>query len=261
MSMIACPHCGHEAGATGANFCQRCGGALRGPPCAKCNAASEAGDRFCNQCGAALPQAGGKGVSLAGVEPAWVVSGVLLLILIVVLVMRTGGGRELTMAPPPAATAPGGGALPDLSTMTPREAADRLFARVMSSVDQGDQAQADQFLPMAIAAYDRIGALNLDDRFHLSLLHAAGGDGAQALSVAEEGLAERSTHLLLLAAAAEAALVMGDSAMAGERYQALVDSYDSEVAAALPEYAPGVHQDLIMTLREEAQAFLSGTSP
>ncbi len=253
--MAACPHCNHEAGAPGANFCQRCGGALRGAPCPKCNASSEAGDRFCNQCGASLPVSGAKGSGLSSLSPAWIVVGVLALALIVVVATQRSGGRDITLSPPPAAGAPG--SPPDLSTMTPREAADRLFSRVMNAVDAGNQAEADQFLPMAISAYDRIGTLTLDDRFHLSLLHAAGGNGEEALAVAEEGLAERSTHLLLLAAAAEASLVLGDTTQARERYQAYLDNYDSEVAAALPEYAPGVHADLLVTLRGEATAFLA----
>lgn len=256
--MATCPHCGHDAGAPGANFCQRCGGALRGAPCPKCNASSEAGDRFCNQCGAALPS-GAKASGLSSIHPAWAVVGILAMALVVVLALQRSGGREINLAPPPAASAQG--SPPDLSTMTPREAADRLFERVMRAVDGGNQAEAAQFLPMAISAYDRIGTLTLDDRFHLSLLHAAGGDGTQALAVAEAGLEERDSHLLLLAAAAEAALLLGDTAQARTYYQSFVDGWDDEKAAALPEYAPGVHAELLDTLRVEANAFLAGDSP
>ena len=253
--MATCPHCGHEAGAAGANFCQRCGGALRGVPCPKCNASSDAGDRFCNQCGANLPTSA-KPSGLATMHPAWAVVGILGMALVVVLALQQTGGRQINLQPPPATST--SGSPPDLSTMTPREAADRLFSRVMTAVDRGDEAEAAQFLPMAISAYDRIGALTLDDRFHLSLLHAAGGDGPQALAIAEEGLVERDTHLLLLAAAAEAAVLVGDSGQARTYYQSYVDSFDSEVAAALPEYGPGAHEDLIQSLREEAETFLAG---
>lgn len=254
--MATCPHCGHEAGGAGANFCQRCGGALRGVPCPKCNASSDAGDRFCNQCGATLPTSA-KPSGFASLHPAWAVVGILGLALVVVLALQQSGGRQINLQPPPATATQG--SPPDLSTMTPREAADRLFGRVMGAVERGDDAEAVQFLPMALSAYERIGTLSLDDRFHVSLLHAAGGDGVQALAVAEEGLAERSTHLLLLAAAAEAAILVGDPAQARAYYQTYVDSYDSEVAAALPEYDPQAHQgDLLNTLRGEAQAFLAG---
>ena len=144
--------------------------------------------------------------------------------------------------------------------MTPREAADRLFIRVMTAVESGDRAQADRFLPMAIASYDRIVALTLDDRFHLSLLYALGGDGASALEVAEAGLAVRPTHLLCLAAAAEAALLLENEAQARAHYQALVDVYDEESQAGLVEYgsqAEGGHANLLPLLREEARAYLA----
>ena len=261
MAANACPHCDFGSIQEGTNFCPRCGGTLRGVPCPKCNAATEAGDQFCNQCGGAVPTGTGAGrlQGLAGnTLAAWAVAGLLLITTVVLIATRGSGGREITLAPPAAQTQ---GAAPDLSSMTPREAADRLFGRVMGSVEAGDQAQADQFLPMAIGAYARIDPLNLDDRFHLSLLHAVGGDGATALTVAQEGLAVRSTHLLLLAAAAEAAIVLEDAALAEANYELLVDSFDTEIAAGLPEYAPEAHSgDLLNTLRNEANAYLSGVS-
>ena len=209
-----------------------------------------------------MPVPDGAGVrGLAGnLTAAWAVAGLLLISLVIAVVTRGGSGREITLSPPAAAPIPG--SPPDLSSMTPREAADRLFGRVMSAVEAGNQAEADQFLPMAIGAYARIDPLSLDDRFHLSLLHAAAGDGASALSVAEEGLAERANHLLLLAAAAEAAIVLEDAETAERRYEQLVDSFDAEMAAGLPEYAPEAHTgDLLNTLRDEANAYLSGTPP
>ena len=141
--------------------------------------------------------------------------------------------------------------------MTPRQAADRLFARVMASLESGDTAQATLFLPMAIASYDRIIALSLDDRFHLSLLHAAAADGASALAVAEAGLAVRPTHLLCLAAAARAALIVGDETRARGHYSTLVDAYAEEVASGLPEYnAETGHAVLLPVLLDEAREHL-----
>lgn len=136
----------------------------------------------------------------------------------------------------------------------------RLFARVMTAVEAGNQDEADQFLPMAVAAFDRIGPLTLDDRFHLSLLHAARGDGAQALAVAEEGLAVRPTHLLCLSAAAEAALALGDSARAESHYRTLVDAYDAEMQTGLTEYVSVEegHPDLLPQLLVEAREYLAG---
>lgn len=258
MASNTCTHCDFAPIVEGTNFCPRCGGALRGAPCPKCNASTDAGDLFCNKCGASVPTSGGAGSRgwTGNVTAAWAVAGLLLISLVIAVVTRGEGGREITLSPP--APAAGQGSPPDLSSMSPREAADRLFGRVMGAVEAGNQAEADQFLPMAIGAYARIDPLNLDDRFHLSLLHAAAGDGESALRVAEEGLSERSNHLLLLAAAAEAAIVLNDDASAERRYEQLVDAFDSEVSAGLPEYAPEAHAgDLLNSLRDEANAYLS----
>ena len=151
----------------------------------------------------------------------------------------------------------------DLNSMTPREAADRLFDRVMRAAEGGDPAEATRFLPMAIASYDLITALSLDDRFHLSLLHAVNDDAASALAVAEAGLAVRPTHLLCLATAAEAALLAGDSAQARTHYQTLVDVYDEEIGAGLVEYGTGEggHANLLPVLREQARAYVAGSQP
>ena len=146
--------------------------------------------------------------------------------------------------------------------MTPRDAATRLFNRVMRATEGGDQAQAALFLPMAIASYDIITALSLDDRFHLSLLHALNGDAASALAVAEAGLAVRPGHLLCLAAAARAALLGDDPAAAGAHYQTLVGVYDEEIQAGLDEYGPAEaegHGDLLPLLLEEARDHLAGS--
>ena len=143
--------------------------------------------------------------------------------------------------------------------MTPRQAADRLFELVMRAAEGGDQAEAARFLPMAIDSYDLITALSLDDRFHLSLLHALNDDGASALAVADAGLAVRPSHLLCLATAAEAALLLGDDALALTHYQTLVDVYDEEIGAGLVEYGTGEggHANLLPLLREEARAYLA----
>ena len=292
-SPVACPHCSASVPAE-ANFCPACGGALRGPACAQCGAASGGADRFCTQCGAALPldddgstnahrrgSLGGALSRAAGptATTGWsstalrAVAGTALAaaaILVLVLVLRPSGGDDgSTGAASPSAPAPAGQPVPlgptsavDLSSMSPREAARRLFNRVMTAVEGGNQAEAAQFLPMAVAAYDRVGTLTLDDRFHVSLLHAAGQDGAQALAAAEACLAIRPTHLLCLSAAAEAALLLGDQTRAASHYRTLVESYNAELQTGLPDYTSPQegHPDLLPTMLNEAQAFLDGGS-
>lgn len=270
---LACPRCQHPESAA-ANFCSRCGGALRGPPCPACDAPSEAGDRFCTQCGAAVRAE--RAPFSASSNRVAVAAGVLVtLLLVVVIVVRTaGGGGASAPGGQGSPSAPAGGApgsptplgptsAVDLGSMTAREAATLLFNRVMSNVEAGNVAEAAQFLPMAIAAYDLIPALSLDDRFHLSLLHAQAGDGTSALAVAEAGLAVRPTHLLCLAVAAEAAILLGDEAKARAHYQTLVDVYEEESRAGLVEYGTGEggHANLLPVLRGEAAEYLASGRP
>lgn len=267
-SGLTCPRCQHVEASETANFCSRCGCGLHGPACPACSAPSAAEDQFCTKCGAALRPAAARAGGL-GARVPWAVAGMLAAALVVVFVLRGGGGRDITLSPPPAGgggqgapvTALGPTNAVDLNSMTPRQAASLLFNRVMRLVEAGDQAQANMFLPMAIASYDRIAALSLDDRFHLSLLHATAGNGALALAIAEEGLALRPTHLLCLAAAAEGALLIGDRERAAAHYRTFLDVFDEESQAGLEEYGQGEdgHARLLPILREEARAFLSGT--
>lgn len=265
---VPCPRCQHRANSAEANFCSRCGGALRGPPCPSCGATSEAGDSYCTQCGTELRPARARFGGQAARVP-WAVAAMLALALVLVFVLRGGGGREVTLSPPPGASSGGPGSTTplgptsavDLGSMTPRQAAIRLFDRVMRALEAGNQAEANQFLPMAIASYDLIAALSLDDRFHLSLLYAAADNGEAALLTAEAGLAVRPTHILLLGAAAQAALSTGDVATARAHYQTLVDVYEEEIRAGLEEYGTeeGGHANLLPALQAEAAAYLAGT--
>jgi len=208
--------------------------------------------------GASAGASGGKGSDGA---LGWWIAGlamvaVILLLLVRVLAPNQGRTDTATQGPPPAPAAgpTGGAAAVDLSSMTPREAADRLFERVMRAVESGDSAQAQQFLPMAVAAYERARPLNLDGLFHLSILQRTSLEFEEALATARQGLEEAEDHVLLLSAAAEAAREMGDTETAREYYSRLLESYDQEVASDRQEYQ--AHAQLLPRLREDARAFL-----
>ena len=262
-----CPECDRPA--TG-NFCQHCGAALGGRFCNQCGNKVSAGAKFCNKCGAKVA-GGGEHASVrreaaasvfGGQNVAWWIAGAAMFALIVfvgVSMVRPGPGpvpgtTTNTGAPP--AAAPGGGAAPDLSTMTPIEAADRLFNRVMAAVEQGDSAQARAFLPMAIAAYQRARPLSLDGLYHLSTLNRTAGNLEAALSQAVEILDEDPNHLLGLAAAAAASEELGELEEAEAYYRRILQVYEEESQRPLQEYE--MHSVIVGGLPQEAESFLAG---
>jgi len=160
-----------------------------------------------------------------------------------------GPGRA---TPPPAAAAPSGASAVDLSSMTPRQAADRLFNRVMQAASANNDDEVLRFLPMALGAHDLVEDLDADGKFHVVLLLMQGSMDAEALAKAEEVLAEQPDHLLGLAGAADASLALGDTASARAFFQRWLDSFDSEMAKNLPEY--GDHSQIFPTTRATAEA-------
>ena len=171
--------------------------------------------------------------------------------LILVVAYPVYGPGRVSLGPPPA-VAPAGASSVDLSSMTPRQAADRLFNRVMTAASAGDDTEVRNFLPMAIRAHEIVEGLDADGKFHLVTLRLQGSLNDDALASAEEILAEQPDHLLGLAGAADASLALGDSASARAFYQRFLDGYDSEMAKDLSEY--GDHGALLPTMRVTAQA-------
>ena len=258
MSAPQCPECGKAS--TG-NFCQNCGAQLGGRFCNQCGAELGAGAKFCNQCGEkAAGGAGGRREAAAevvgGQNLPWWIAGSAMFLLIVFLGVRMVTPAGPTAPVPAAPAATGAGTPPDLSQMTPREAADRLFDRVMRSVSENDSVQAQSFVPMALGAYERAQPLDHDGLFHLSLLNRVAGNLEEALGSAEQVLAEDPNHILALSAAAEAAVEMGRREEAQGYYRHLLDVLDSEIARGLPEYV--AHEQILESVRSDAEAFLGG---
>ena len=149
---VPCPRCG---AATNGRFCGECGTPVGNPECGRCAARLSAGARYCHRCGT---PAGARGVAAQGAQSVvpWVVAGVSLLALVVVLVLdrrRTpqagaaaGGGANAATAE----ATPSAGRPPDLSQMSPRDAADRLFDRVMRLQEEGKRDSVVFFAPMDV---------------------------------------------------------------------------------------------------------------
>ncbi|HEX6560154.1 MAG TPA: hypothetical protein VF021_11845, partial [Longimicrobiales bacterium] len=136
-------------------------------------------------------------------------------------------------------------------TGSPREQADRLFNRIMTERENGDTTRAKFFLPMGIQAYEMAGDLDPDGLYHLSLLHAFGGDYKAARTTAERILATQPNHLLGLSAAASAARGAGDNAAARKYAQHFLSVFDAESKSDKEEYRD--HARMLPELKTEAQ--------
>ena len=182
-----------------------------------------------------------------------------LLILIMVLgypVFTQGGGSDSAPAVDPLSGPPPG--VVDLSQLSPREAADRLFDRVMRGLSSGDTEGAMGFMPMAINAYQLMDSLDADGQFHLALLQLRAGQTEESLATSRAGLEEFPGHLLLLSTAGEAAVEVGDDAAAEAFYRMTLEVFDAEVAKQLWEYQDNVHGSLLPGSRATAESFLAG---
>ena len=248
---MKCPNCGAED-QTG-KFCAACGAALDAT-CPSCGAAVPAGASYCTACGKPVgAEVGGAGAG-SSLAP-WVIGALSLAIVAVLVVFYLPDGSE--PGPPTGATqapfmggeggAPGGTGL----SADMRTNADRLFNRIMTAAEQGNEAEVAQFMPMAIQAYEMVEGLDNDGLFHLALLHLTAESPDPALATADRILADNPDHLLGLAVAAQAAEAAGQEAQATGYWQRFLDAYETEAAKPLPEYVD--HQPILPEYRAMAR--------
>ncbi len=149
-----------------------------------------------------------------------------------------GQGQAPDAAGPIAPFAGGGGngPAPDISKMTPEERATRLFDRVMRYGEEGKQDSARVFAPMAIQAYEMIGALNAHHRYDMGLIGIVSGDAGIAQAQADTILSANKSHLLGLVLAMKAAGLRQDLKGRDAFKQRLLAARASEEAKQLPEY-------------------------
>jgi hypothetical protein len=124
----------------------------------------------------------------------------------------------------------------DLSSMTPREAADRLFNRIMMAEEQGNTQEVLQFAPMALQAYDSVDNLDADAHYHIGLIHAATGDFDMVRK--QVGILKQFSpgHLLGLILEHDAAEQSGDGDASAKASAAFAAAYVSEIKTGRPEY-------------------------
>ena len=253
-----CPNC--SAPATG-RYCSECGAAVADAICTGCRSLLTPGARFCHRCGTAVgtrPFATAPQRNAASVLP-WGVAAIALLALVAFLAgQRFGGSREPSAASPVADApfAPAGldgnaPRAPDISNLSPRERADRLFDRVMRLSSEGKTDSVKFFAPMALSVYQSLGPLDADLRYDFGRVAEVAGAAEIARAQADSILASDSTHLLGLVLGTRAAQLRGDSAAARTFSRRLLAAEPSESAKKLPEYQR--HQGDILEALAEAR--------
>jgi len=256
-----CPSCGEAAQG---HFCANCGAILNPKAvCGVCGKPLASGAHFCHHCGtavggnaASVSASAARGGSGAVPTPAgkfqwgWIVPGVAVLMLVVFLIAQKLSGNAggaaaegdktplggAPMAGPFSGGAGGGGAAPDISQMTPEQRADRLFDRVMRYGSEGKQDSAKIFAPMAIQAYEMIGALDNHRRYDIGMIAVVAGDAAIAKAQADTILKSNPSHLLGLLVAMKAAGLANKSSERAAFEQRFLAAKDAELKKGLQEY-------------------------
>lgn len=248
---MRCPKCGSEEKG---KFCSKCGTEVRGKTggskCSKCGKVLDAGAMFCAECGEPTGHRPAKG---AMAYLPWTLSGLALVAFAIALTLfiqgQTAtrvGDMPLTGALPEAervtpdgtpVTGAGPGGV-DLGSMSPKQAADRLFDRVMREDEAGNEAQAQQFATMAIQAYGMLppAQVDADAHFHLGLLNLVLDDADSADREADLILSLESDHLLALSLKARIAEMRGDSEAQIEAYNRFLDALPAGLTSGKAEY-------------------------
>jgi len=253
---VQCPSCGkHAAG----NFCSHCGTPIVSV-CPACDAEVKPGSRACHECGESLEaRAASKSWSAQAIAP-WIAIGIATIALGVALLSWFGRGSGVAeQAPsslPMSSMVPAPGQPVDLASMSPRDAADRLFNRVMVASESGNTEEALKFAPMALEAYDNLGALDNDARYHVALIRMTTGDIDGARVQIEMLRKSVPNHLLAFMLEHQIAERSGKKDSAARAYKAFLAAYDAEIAAGRAEYQD--HLNSLDRFREAAQAGVAG---
>ena len=251
-SRATCPKCGAEALG---KFCNQCGEPLHAV-CKACGAEAPPRSRFCPECGASFKGATPKKTPVASSSRAafltpWMVAGGVGVVLAAVgafLILD----RQSAPPPPPSVSAarPATNAPLDLSSMSPPEAAERLFNRIMTAAEQGDMGEAQRFVPMALQAYGQLGVLDSDGHYHVGLLHVTIGDTDSAQAELDAIRRSVPNHLLGIQLAHAIAQALGDEGRERDAYRNFLDAYDAEIATGRAEYRG--HRGGIDSFRDRA---------
>jgi hypothetical protein len=135
-----------------------------------------------------------------------------------------------------AAGGPGGRGAVDISRMTPREMADRLFDRIMRLSSEGKADSVGFFAQMALQNYESMPDKDLDLRYDMGRVAEVAGQAEVAQAQADTMLTQNPKHLLGLVLAARAAALRGDAKAVAGYERRLVEAAPTERGRNLEEY-------------------------
>ena len=225
-----------------------------GPVCPSCGLATLFESRFCHSCGATLD--GGPGGSKWYARRLASVGMVATLVIVAViagtLFFKHDGAPSSSPLPilTPEFNTPfmtSQDSPPDLSQMTAREAADRLFNRIMTASEQGKPAEAQFFVPMALQAYGALPVLDRDAHYHLGLIYGMAGDRGNVEKHIAALRQSAPNHLLASMLDHDIAEQAGDKFAISRHIADFNAAYDAEMAIGRPEYE--VHHGSIERFR------------
>lgn len=240
--------------------------------CPKCNQTTEG--NFCHHCGTPLTDQAAPMQWNAQTILPWLAIGISSVALIVAVVaFDTGKGAPKSLPhgvanmpaqtspfalplgssfPAPKQAAKAAGKAPDFTTMAPQEKADRLFNRIMLASENGNAKEALVFVPMAIEAYNSLGNMDNDARYHLTLIYMVAGDIKNTRAQLEILRRAVPMHLLGLIVEYQIAEKNGNKNDMAKAYKHFLAAYESEILVGRAEYKD--HEGSINRFRKRAQA-------
>ncbi len=125
---------------------------------------------------------------------------------------------------------------PDISSLSPRERADRLYDRMMRLASENKTDSVQFFAPMALSAYENLGPLDIDLRYDFGRIAEISGNLDVAQAQADSILKQNPTHLLGLILASRVATLRGNSGKSTSLLKQLLQAEPAETKKGLDEY-------------------------
>jgi tetratricopeptide (TPR) repeat protein len=228
--------------------------------CAACRSLLTPGARFCHRCGLAVgvaapvasasltaPATGAPTPAAGGAVPLparpsylpWTIAALAFIAVVAILAgQRFGSAPDSAVAAESQAPLANDGAVraPDISSLSPRERADRLFDRMMRLASEGKKDSLAFFAPMALSAYESLGPLDADLRYDMGRVAEVSGNVDVAAAQADSILKANPTHLLGLILAGRIAELRGNTKAARDYARRLLTAEPGESSKGLDEY-------------------------